>query len=218
MTRLLRDDVYRSIRHAILTCEFMPGQQLREQILAEKYHVSRSPVRDSLLRLEQERLLTVLPRQGYVVNRISMRDVAEIFTLRRHIEPACAAAAARASDQAVRTLDRFSGFTGAETYEGANLDYNRSLHQAIADLAGNSRLAAVEYALVEEYDRLVKLSFRAYDERDISSSTQQHQAIIDAIQAHDADAAYRLSEEHVLFGHARVVEPLALLPETQTHQ
>jgi DNA-binding GntR family transcriptional regulator len=218
MARLLRDDVYRSIRQAILSCEFMPGQQLREHNLAEKYRVSRSPIRDSLLRLEQENLVTVLPRQGYVVNPISKVDIAEIFTLRRYIEPACAAEAARASDLAVRTLDRFSGFTGEETYEGANLDYNRSLHKAIADLAGNTRLAAVEYALVEEYGRLVKLRFRAYDERDISSSTQQHQAIIDAIQAHDADAAYRLSEEHVRFGHARVVEPLALIADPKTRQ
>jgi GntR family transcriptional regulator, rspAB operon transcriptional repressor len=218
MAQLLRDDVYRSIRQAILSCEFMPGQQLREHILADKYRVSRSPIRDSLLRLEQENLVTVRPRQGYVVNPISKVDIAEIFTLRRYIEPACAAEAARASDQAVRTLDRFSGFTGEETYEGANLDYNRSLHKAIADLAGNSRLAAVEYALVEEYDRLVKLSSQAYDEQDISSSTQQHQAIIDAIQAHDADTAYRLSEQRVVSEHARVVEPLVLAAEPRNGQ
>src|ERR1700733_1056999 len=107
MAELLRDSVYRAIRNAILTGEFQPGQELREQVLAEKYHVSRSPIRDSLLRLEQEKLVTVLPRQGYRVNPISTRDVEELFALRLIIAPACAAEAARADDEAVRSLDQF---------------------------------------------------------------------------------------------------------------
>jgi len=54
---LLRDTIYEKIRHAILSCEFQPGQELREQVLAERYRVSRSPIPDSLLRLEQENLV-----------------------------------------------------------------------------------------------------------------------------------------------------------------
>src|SRR4051812_20485201 len=107
MAELLRDSVYRALRHAILTCEFQPGQELREQALAERYRVSRSPIRDSLLRLEQERLVTVLPRQGYRVNPISIRDVDELFGLRLIIAPACAAEAAQADDEAVHQLDQF---------------------------------------------------------------------------------------------------------------
>jgi GntR family transcriptional regulator, rspAB operon transcriptional repressor len=210
MAELLRDRVYQVIRKAILTCEFMPGQELREQVLAEKYRVSRSPIRDSLLRLEQESLVTVLPRCGYRVNPISIRDVQDVSGLRRYVEPACAAAAARASDIAVRTLDQFRDFIGEETYDGANLDYNRDLHRAIADLAGNSRLAAVEYALIEEFNRLLRLRFRPKDEVDVASSVRQHHAIIDAIQAHDAEAAHQLSLEHLTYGQAMVIEPLTV--------
>src|ERR1700677_2376235 len=112
MAELLRDSVYRALRHAVLTCEFQPGQELREQILAEKYRVSRSPIRDSLLRLEQENLVTVLPRQGYRVNAIFMRDVRELFGLRLIVAPACAAEAARAGDCAVSALDRFRDVLG----------------------------------------------------------------------------------------------------------
>ncbi len=208
MTVLLRDHVYQAIRQAILACEFVPVQELREQILAEKYRGSRAPNRDALRRLEQESLVTVHPRQGYQVKPISIRDVQDIFGLRRYVEPACAAAAAGASEAAVRVLDQFRDFAGEETYDGANFDHNRALHRTIADLAGNSRLADVEYTLIEEFDRLVRLSFRSYEADDIASSIAQHRAIIDAIQAHDADAAYRLSMEHVAFGQARVIEPL----------
>src|ERR1700757_3792026 len=106
---LLRDRVYQAIRNAILTCELQPGQELREQILAERYRVSRSPIRDSLLRLEQEKLVTVLPRQGYRVNPLSMSDGEDIFGLRLLIEPACAAAAAHADEKALGALLHFRG-------------------------------------------------------------------------------------------------------------
>jgi DNA-binding GntR family transcriptional regulator len=216
MPALLRDSVYQAIRRAILSCEFKPGQELREIDLAEQYKVSRSPIRDALLRLEQDRLVTVLPRQGYRVNPISISDVEEIFGLRLHIEPACAAAAAQASDSAVRILDPFSGFTGVETYDGANLDHNRALHLAIADLADNRRLAAIEQMLIEEFYRLIRLSFSPYDERDIGSTCQQHQGIIDAIQAHDAETAHRLAAHHVRFGQSRVMETLNLQAVSQS--
>jgi DNA-binding GntR family transcriptional regulator len=217
MPVLLRDCVYQAIHSAILTCEFKPGQELRESDLAEKFHVSRSPIRDALLRLERESLVTVRPRQGYRVTPISIRDVEDIFGLRLYIEPACAAAAAQASEPAVRTLDPFSGFTGAETYDGANLDHNRALHLAIADLADNRRLAAIEHRLVEEFYRLIRLSFSPYDESDIGSTCQQHQGIIDAIQAHDAEAAHRLAAQHVSFGQARVIETLNLRAQPYSH-
>ena len=53
---LLRDNIYDALRGAILSCELLPGQELREQELAARYEVSRSPVREALLRLEGERL------------------------------------------------------------------------------------------------------------------------------------------------------------------
>jgi DNA-binding GntR family transcriptional regulator len=204
MAMLLRDSVYQAIRRAILTCEFQPGQELREQILAEKYRVSRSPVRDSLLRLEQEKLVTVLPRQGYRVNTIGRRDVEELFGLRLIIAPACSAAAARADDAAVRTLDVFrevsEGLRGA-----AFVEHNRAFHAAIADLSGNSRLAAVENSLVEEFDRLVQVSLQTYQNTWMPRAMADHMAIMDAIQAHDSDAAYRVTYEHIKGGHDRLI-------------
>jgi GntR family transcriptional regulator, rspAB operon transcriptional repressor len=201
MVELLRDTVYRAIRSAILTCELLPGQELREQVLAEKYRVSRSPVRDSLLRLEQENLVTVLPRQGYRVNAISLRDVQELFGMRLIISPACAAQAARAGDRAVHSLDRFRGVVGDQLTHMAFLEYNRAFHAAVALLAGNSRLAAVENGLVDELDRLVLLGLQVNSDQWVPRSVIEHEKIIDAIQAHDSDTAFQLVHAHVLDGH-----------------
>jgi GntR family transcriptional regulator, rspAB operon transcriptional repressor len=204
MAELLRDSVYRALRHAVLTCEFRPGQELREQVLAEKYRVSRSPVRDSLLRLEQERLVTVLPRQGYRVNPISSDDVEDLFGLRLIIGPACAAGAARADDAAVRSLDRFRNAIGGGVEEAVFLEYDRAFHRALADLAGNARLASVEHSLIEEFDRLVMIGLGGFQARGVPDLVAEHNAIIEAILAHDSETAYRLSCDHVARGQARI--------------
>ncbi len=205
---LLRDNIYRAIRSAILTCELQPGQELREQILAERYHVSRSPIRDSLLRLEYEHLVTVLPRQGYRVNPIAVSDVEDITGLRMLIEPACAAAAARRDDDAVTILDRFRDYHDNEAVYNTFLEYNCGFHRAVADLSGNPRMAAVMHDLLEQFDRLVRFSLPNYMQLDIHVVMENHRAIIDAIQAHDADRASQLARHHVEGGRARLLESL----------
>jgi DNA-binding GntR family transcriptional regulator len=210
---LLRDSIYRTIRSAILTCEFQPGEELREQILAERFRVSRSPVRDTLLRLEQERLVTVLPRQGYRVNFISMADVEDIFGLRLLIQPACAVAAARADDTALRALDRFRDYTSEGHKEGQKegefIEYNTAFHRAIEDLAGNARMAALARDLDEQFERLVRISLRAFKFEQVRDVFAEHNAILTALQAHDADRAHRLAYEHAARGHARIAAALA---------
>jgi GntR family transcriptional regulator, rspAB operon transcriptional repressor len=212
---LLRDRVYQAIRDAILTCEFQPGQELREQILAERYRVSRSPIRDSLLRLEQERLVTVLPRQGYRVNPISMSDVEDILGLRLLIEPACAAAAAaaRSDETALRALDRFRGFTGGEHTESDFIRYNKSFHRAIIDLSGNARMATIARDLDEQFQRLALLTLDAVTDEDVRYASAEHDAIIDALQAHDADQTARLSYEHAARAHARISKAIRMVAE-----
>jgi DNA-binding GntR family transcriptional regulator len=204
MTVLLRDTIYQAIRNAILTCEVKPGQELREQELVERYRVSRSPIRDSLLRLEQENLVTVMPRQGYRVNPISIRDVEEILGLRLLIEPACAAAAARADDAALRALDRFRGFADQDFTEVGFVEYNTSLHSAIAERAGNMRVATLALDMIDQFERLGRLAARAFEHEVVRCLCAEHEAIINALQAHDPDRAFRLSYEHVEGARERV--------------
>ena len=90
---LLRDNVYENLRSDILTCRLAPGDDMREQELAERYAVSRQPVREALLRLEREHLVTVQPRQGYRVNPISLSDARDLLRFRFALEPACVAEA-----------------------------------------------------------------------------------------------------------------------------
>ena len=94
-TLLLREDIYEVLRSEVLSFRLSPGQEFREQDLAARYAVSRSPVRETLLRLAREGLVTVSPRQGYRVNPISVADAQHLFGFRLVLEPACAKAVAR---------------------------------------------------------------------------------------------------------------------------
>ena len=78
---------------------------MREQDLAERYAVSRQPVREALLRLEREHLVTVQPRQGYRVNPISLADARDLLRFRLALEPACVAEAIEnARDDVLKSL------------------------------------------------------------------------------------------------------------------
>ena len=205
---LLRDTIYIAIRRAIITCELQPGQDLREQALAEQYGVSRSPIRDALLRLAQENLVTVLPREGYQVKPILISDAANICDFRLLIEPACARAAAQADGKALRVLDRFRGFADLDHTENEHIEYNHAFHCAIAEAAGNKLLETVARNLTGQIERLLRVRLRVLSPDAVGRICLEHEAIIDALQAHDAGRASRLTYEHVKASNASILTML----------
>jgi len=208
---LLRDAVYRRLREEILACRLRPGQELREQELAARFRVSKSPVRDALARLEREGLVAVLPRQGYRVAPISLGDARDLFRLRAVLEAACVLEAARrASDAELRALGRFRRFR-ARAFPGGFIAYNRAFHCALAALSKNRRLAAVTRDTVEQMDRLVHVSVSAIEGRDTARLAREHAAIVDALQARDGRRAARLVRRHVAEAERRVARALARL-------
>ncbi len=201
---LLRDTIYKKIRRSILACELKPGEELREQVLAEQYRVSRSPIRDSLLRLEQENLVTVLPRQGYRVNLVTISDIREIVNLRLLIEPTVTAMAATAADDnALQLLNRFRSF--ADQPKEGDLPFNDPIHRAIVELSGNNRISMVALDLIEQFGRVVRLFGLPHD-RDVAHGFKaEHEAIIDALQARNGDRAAQLAREHIQAGGSHIL-------------
>jgi GntR family transcriptional regulator, rspAB operon transcriptional repressor len=172
--------------------------------LVEQYGVSRSPIRESLLRLEQENLVTVLPRQGYLVRSITASDVEEMLHLRSLVEPVCTAAAAGADDAAVQALDRFRGFPDHDFTASSYTDYNEAFHHSVADLSDNKRMGALALDLVQQFARVVRVLVGTLDHEVVRRDCGEHEAIIDALQVHDADRAFRLARAHIEGTHERV--------------
>jgi len=83
----LKQVAYETLKRKIITCEIMPGSLLTEDMLCEMLSASRTPVRDAVSRLEQEHLVSIKPKKGIKVNRVSMNSIRELFEVRRMLEP-----------------------------------------------------------------------------------------------------------------------------------
>ena len=153
---------------------------MREQDLAERYAVSRQPVREALLRLEREHLVTVQPRQGYRVNPISLSDARDLLRFRLALEPACVdEATEHADDATLKALDKFRRFSGGhEDF----ITYNRGFHFALAHASGNRRMAASLCDLIGQADRLVRVSVANLKGHDPKKLVAEHVALIEAMQ------------------------------------
>ncbi len=87
MATSLKQQIYNELKQRIISCQYRPGEFLTEEMLCEALGASRTPVRDAISRLEQEQLLTIHPKKGVKVNRVSLRSVNELFEARLRIEP-----------------------------------------------------------------------------------------------------------------------------------
>ncbi len=216
---LRRDDIHRTIRREILNCEIAPGADLREADFAKRFIVSKSPVRDALLRLESERLVVVHPRKGYQAAPISLADAADLFDLRMIIEPACAreaAASAASADLAkldfFRSLALYREICSADGREDISfVDYNREFHTEIARLCQNKRLAGTSIELIEHFDRLVIVSLRQFSRQGPATLLAEHNKIIDALQSRNVRLVGKLVVNHIRRALARVMASLSQL-------
>ena len=203
---LLRDNIYDRLRTDILSCQLAPGDDMREQELAERYQVSRQPVREALARLAREHLVTVKPRQGYRVNPISLSDARDLLRFRLALEPACVAEAIdNASDHILKALNQFRRFSGNHE---AFIAYNRAFHSALAHASGNRRMAAALCDLIGQADRLVRVSLANVRGHDPKKLVAEHVALIEAMQRRDRRAAARIIKSHITQTEKRVLPAL----------
>lgn len=202
---LLRDDIYNSLRRDILQCDLAPGSELHENLLAVRFAVSKSPVREALLRLERDHLVEVISRQGYRVTPISVADARNMYSFRAVLETACAIEATRhATDKQLEALDRFRGQPRDDVFT----TYNRNFHCAMFEASQNQRMAAVAKELIEQMDRMTRISIHGLHDHDPSRLVSEHNKIIDALQARDGRHAAKLLRNHVTNASRRVLKAL----------
>jgi DNA-binding GntR family transcriptional regulator len=209
---LVRNKVFEQVRKEILSCALMPGEELRENELAKRYGVSKSPVRDAMQKLEFEGLIEIEPRRGHRVKPISVADAEDILDLRAILESgAVRRIAERATDAALADLERFR--TADMTSIPAFTAYNRGFHQHLSRLSGNRRLAEETQRVMEMYDRLCMVSLSSMRGEDgFADPLSDHNAIIDALQARDGTRAARVLTKHVTKSRGAIMRGLGRRP------
>jgi len=198
--RSKKERVYHALRREILTLALAPGQVLVEGAVARRFGVSKTPVREALALLQQDGLVESLPRRGYLVTGITVRDVHELCEVRAALEGAAAElAATRITPAELKALEALlvpphvsvDGKTLRRHLEG-----NRRFHVAIARASGNQRLARLVGRTLDEMTRLIAMGYE----------TGEHAELIAALRSGDGHRARAALVNHILVTRERVLK------------
>jgi DNA-binding GntR family transcriptional regulator len=195
-----------AIRDAIATGEFVPDQRLVEADLSARFSASRSAVRSALLQLTNEGLVERVQHRGARVRAISLAEAIEITEVRMVVEGLCAAKAAERLTEAEAAELSLIGSRMVEAVAAGDVlgysDLNQQLHRRIREFSGQTTAEGVlERLRAQGVRHQFRLAIRPGRP---AVSLPQHQAIIEAICAHDPAAAEQAARRHL----ASVIEAL----------
>jgi DNA-binding GntR family transcriptional regulator len=202
------DIAFDMLRADIVACRIAPGASVSEAQLARRFDLGKAPIRAALARLGERGWLRASPRRGYQVKPVALRDIAEIFELRRVLEPpAVRLAAGRVDADRLAPLNAVcsAGFlVGDAASEATFLQAHRQFHLTIVLATGNRRLARSLEQLWDETERVIHhaglLRTRASDVQ------HDHKALVAALTAGDGEAAEAAAMEEVERLHRAIVD------------
>lgn len=192
--------VFERLRDEILSLELRPGQLIDEASLAERFAVSRSPVREALVRLAAEGLVQTFPNKGTIVSPLNIEEFPAYIDALDLVQRAVFRLAARnrtADDMVtIRAAnEEFRARVKANDALGM-IAQNAKLHLAMS-AAGRNRILTDTYRrILDEGRRTLRLYFRSYGDTLPESLCDAHDAQIEAIQAQDLGRVERLAHEH----------------------
>ncbi len=197
--RSLRDEAYDLIKARIIMCVFRPGEVLSEAAVSASLNIGRTPVRQAFDRLMRDGLVEVLPRKGIVVRPITQDEVRDMVDVRLLNECFCARlAAARAEPGhlvALSTNVALGAEAAAERDVATLMALDREFHAIVSAAAGNPVLAEILRNLHEKAQRVWFVSLRAPEHH--RRVVEEHAAIVEALRAHDPDAAEAAVRAHI---------------------
>jgi DNA-binding GntR family transcriptional regulator len=189
------------IREAILDGEYAAGERLKEDELAQRLDVSRTPVREALRRLEAEGLVVVEPQRGATVRAYEPRELDDMYRLRAVLEGyAARRAAERITDSELdelrKSCERFSRLAARKRVSPRDLAReNQVFHDAILAAADDPRLAEMARAVIQA--PLVYKAYIWYTPHQRRQSAHYHEQLVAALGRHDAERAALIMQEHV---------------------
>ena len=195
----LTEQAVQALRREIVACRLNPGETVSEALITERFSFGRAAIRAALARLGEEGLVTAVPRRGWVVSVVTIRDIHEVFDLRLMLEPEAARrAAGHAELHRLTPLNDICALGHRPDDADSALDFlsaNRQFHTTVAELAGNQRLARQIGRLLDESTRMLVLGLATRD-RSLEMA-HEHGALIRAMIAHDQDEAARIMREQI---------------------
>lgn len=192
--------VYDLLRDEILDLVLAPGSPVDEVQLAERFRMSRTPIREALVRLAGEGLIDTLPNRSTMVASIDFLNLHTFFdalVLMYRVTTRLAAQYHRPEDIAIiRGFHEDYARALAARDTQAMIATNAAFHAAIAEAGRNPYFTGLFKRLLDEGRRILRLYYQSYDEQFPQQFVDEHAALLAAIAARDAETADRLAKEH----------------------
>lgn len=194
-----RPFVHAAIRDAIVRAELPPGAKLSENELAERFGVSRTPIREALGRLRDDRLVQVVPQLGTFVARISIQAISDAQFIREALEVAAIRPAAeQAGEEDIAALEE-NLRSQERVRDSGDLDawylLDDAYHRYLCDLSGHMAVWAVSERAKSHLNRLRRLSLGLSDY--LPEMVVEHREIATAVGARDPDGAEEALRHHL---------------------
>jgi DNA-binding GntR family transcriptional regulator len=199
MTESLREKIYKDIRDDIMQGKLLPGQRVVESVLVERFKVSRSPIRESLRRLESEGMITLEHNKGITVSRLSSQEIEEIYNLRWLLESYAAhLSAERATKNDVAYLKDLNSKlkAAAKNYDLMSWIHNNILfHDFLSENSGNGNLTQVLSSIKRRVYRYHYMIIRIPGH--FKTYLDQHEGILKACENKDGKGAEKHMKAHL---------------------
>ena len=196
----LANRAYLALRDRLTTLQIRPGEPIDDGLVASELEVGRTPVREALKRLEDDRLVISYPRRGTFATGVEITDLAYINEIRVQLEPLAARRAAERATAGERSairdlLTRFGAIDDLPADPTDLMRLDMTVHRTIYRAAGNPHLEDV----LVRYHNLVTRIFCLFLERlpDVAEHIHEHSAILTAIIDGDGDTAAELTLKHI---------------------
>jgi len=197
----MAESAYLELRDRIVSLRIQPGALVREEEVMKDLKMSRTPIREALLRLGQEKLVIVIPRRGTFVTEVQIGDVGRIYEFRRELEVVSADWAAQrrdesdfgAIDEMIERLRELNTVPPSEGDARSQITTDQGAHNLVYRLSGNP---LIENVLSSYYFLAARIWFLASGRVTMEDPFKDLVELLEAVKAGDSEAAKRHSRIH----------------------
>ena len=185
---------YEVIRERIISCQYMPGEILSETKLMKELSIGRTPIREALIRLENESFVRIFPKRGVFVADISVQEINDVFGMLYILEPIAAVEAIKTADR--ETLQKYLALfedSDSSNYEKNYFEIDYDFHYLINSSSRNHLLTEV---LMDLYARNTRIRHSTH-KRCMASTKLEHAGIIRAILSENPALVEIRMQEHI---------------------
>ena len=204
----LRGRVFHRLREDILSGKYKEGDELKEVAIGEELGVSRTPVREAFRQLELEGLIQIIPNKGAYVTGITKKDVKDIYMIRSLLEGLCARwACEHITDEQMEEMEENIYLAKFHAQKG-HLEQMAELDNRFHDIlyeACNSKM--LEHQLKDFHEYVLRVRKKTLSNVNRGpKSNEEHEQIMEAIKAKDADKAEKLANMHMINAYENMVK------------